>query len=473
MRSGLTKVLIKAKLQASNGPQSSGQVLRLTLSLWVMIALMTIFLASVASAQIEAGQTYIVQHDDTLWKIAEKYLGHGNRFAEIVTATQLKYAEDPTFALITNPSLILSGSKLWIPDLSPAIETSAEVVAPPVVTEEITPAMPTVLQPSMATPAGQIAFSFWNDAPNRCTYEINILDVSACLRDSQLCQARRRVFGLNNASEPALSPAGDYLAFRGWGDIPQKHVDNKAKHPYFNCPNPSSAQADRRLGHTTLDGTDYVSNGAFYEDSHPDWSPDGRRLLFDTGRLGDGITRIMAISADGTFEEDLRIAGQQPSWAADSQRFVYRGCDSSGNRCGLWLAAALPVRAWDVGVNVIGPVLAEAEAAHPDWSPVADKIVYQSAVNGGWDLYTIAADGHNRQQLTYQLGVEGLPTWSPDGEWIAYLANADGNWGIWLIRADGGEQQLLFSFDGGIFTPLAVTPYFTRDWLDEQISWSR
>ena len=173
------------------------------------------------------------------------------------------------------------------------------------------------------------------------------------------------------------------------------------------------------------------------------------------------------------FEEDLRIEGQYPSWAPDNERFVYRGCDLTGNRCGLWLAEAFPVQAWDLSKNMIGPLLEEPDATHPAWSPVGDQIVYQSPTAGSWDLYVINADGSNKRQLTSDPGIEGLPAWSPDGQWISYLSNADGNWGIHLIKADGSEHHLLFPFDGGIFTPLAITPYFSRDWIDEQISWSK
>ncbi len=426
-------------------------------------------------AQGDDGQIYIVQLDDTLWKVAEKYLGDGNRFDEIVVATQTKHAEDSSFAQIIDPGLIFAGSKLWISGIpaSSSSSESSDVTAPLVPSDQIESSSGKQISPvvsSVSGPAGQIAFSFWNNAPNRCTYEINVIDVSACLANAEVCQANRRIFALNNASEPALSPDGERLAFRGWGGIPEKHLNSRLDHPYFSCASP---QAERHLGHTSLDGTDYRGTGIFYEDSHPDWSPDGRRILFDTGRNGDGILRIMTVTFDGTFEEDLRIAGQQPSWATDNDRFVYRGCDPTGNRCGLWLARAIPVQAWDVGVNIIGPLLEESEAAHPDWSPVGDQIVYQSPAAGSWDLYVINADGSNRQQLTSDVAVEGLPSWSPDGEWIAYLSNVDGNWGIWIIRIGGSERHLLFPFDGGNFTPKVVTPYFSRDWIDEQISWSR
>jgi hypothetical protein len=397
----------------------------------------------------EKGQVYAVMADDTLWKLAEKYLGDGHRFGEIVEATRAKRAEDPSFAAIDDPNLILPGSKLWIPGAEIPPATSVVATKP---------------SPATSGPSGHIAFSFWNNSPERCTYEIDIIDVPACLTSPEACQSTRRIFSLNNVSEPALSPSGDRLAFRGWGEPPSEES------PYLHC---APAVKARYLANTTLDGTEFRGTGGFWEDSHPNWSPDGQQILFDTGRNGDGIIRILLINADGSNERDLRIAGQQPSWGPDGQRFVYRGCDLTGNRCGLWLAYAAPVNPWEVGSNMIGPVVQDEQAAHPDWSPTSDQIVYQSPKSGSWDLYVVNMDGSGLRQLTSEPGIEGLPSWSSDGRWVAYLSDAGGNWGIWIIRSDGSERHLLFPFDGGIFTPMAVEPYGQRDWIDEQISWSK
>jgi hypothetical protein len=406
----------------------------------------------------DEGRVYVVQVDDTLWKLAEKYLWDGRRYGEIIEATHAKRAEDPSFALIEDPDRIEPGSKLWIP----AVESLPvqEPAPSPVASES--------LSPMTTGPGGHIAFSFWNDSPARCTYEINVIDVAACLTSPGACQATRRIFSLNNVSEPALSPGGDRLAFRGWGEPPSENS------PYLNCAPPVKI---RYLANTTLNGTELQGTGGFWEDAHPDWSPDGQQFLFDSTRHEDRISRIFLINTDGSNERDLRIAGQHPAWAPDGQRFVYRGCDLTGNRCGLWLAYAAPVQSWDTGANIIGPVIEDEQAAHPDWSPVSAQIVYQSSKSGSWDLYIVDADVPTSptalRQLTHDPGIEGLPSWSPDGQWIAYLSDAGGNWGIWIIRADGSEQHLLFPFDGGSFTPRAVEPYGQRDWIDEQISWSQ
>ena len=407
-------------------------------------------------AQGGEGQIYVVQLDDSLWKLAEKYLGDGHRFGEIVEATRAKHAEDSSFTLIENPDLISPGSKVWIP----------AAVAPPAIAAAAPAEKPSPTGGGLAksgSPTGHIAFSFWNNAPDRCTYEINVLDVAACLAGSGQCQATRRIFRLNNVSEPALSPGGDRLIFRGWGELPEGS-------PYHDC---APAVKARHLADTTLDGTDFHDVTGFGEDGHPNWSPDGQRVLFDGGRNGDGVTRIYLVNADGSNEQDLYIAGQHPSWAPDNQRFVYRGCDLTGNRCGLWSANAFPAKSWEAGINMIGPVVQDERAAHPDWSPVADQIVFQSPKSGSWDLYIANADGSSLRPLTSEPGTEGLPSWSPDGQWVAYLSNANGHWGIWVIRADGSERHLLFAYDGGIYTPEAVEPYGQRDWIDEQTSWSK
>jgi hypothetical protein len=426
---------------------------------WLLAALIVVLtlvgladFKTIALAQTDdTGQPYLVQPGDTLFLLASKYLGDGHRFPEIIAATQAKHAADPSFAAIDDPNVIHVGSKLWIPPAAVPVDAPLPTLA------------------SVAAPTGKIAFSFWNNAPERCVYEINIIDVTACLAGPENCQAHRQIFPLRNASEPALSPDGSRLAFRGWGGYPEKTNNEQDPHPYANCPGPFP---ERQLGHTTPDGINYYRLGGFWEDSHPDWSPDGQRLLFDTARNGDGITRIMAISADGQREDTLRLAGQFPSWAPDNDRFVYRGCDLTGNRCGLWLARAVPVEAWDVGTNLLAPVLTEPEATQPDWSPLGEQIVYQSPAGGSWDIYRLNVDGSDPQQLTRTPASEGLPVWSPDGQWLAYLSDEGGNWGLWLMRPDGTASRQLFAFDGGTFSPLPVPPFGPRDWLDEQISWS-
>jgi sugar lactone lactonase YvrE len=96
----------------------------------------------------EGGQEYIVQADDWLSKIADKFYGDIFAYPTIVEATNAKAAEDDSFAVIDNPDLIEIGQKLWIPnapaeDAMMAEEMTAEDTDEGAMTEEVDASLPT------------------------------------------------------------------------------------------------------------------------------------------------------------------------------------------------------------------------------------------------------------------------------------------------------------------------------------------
>jgi len=63
-----------------------------------------------ASNNTAGGRTYTVVSGDTLWGIAQRFLGNGNRYWEIVQANKSRYT-----SLLNNPNLISPGWKFIIP----------------------------------------------------------------------------------------------------------------------------------------------------------------------------------------------------------------------------------------------------------------------------------------------------------------------------------------------------------------------
>lgn len=81
--------------------------------------------AIVAAPPSDEGQDYIVQADDWLSKLAEKFYGDPLAYAVIVEATNQKASQDRAYSVIDNPDLIEVGQRLFVPA---ANEMAAEVV---------------------------------------------------------------------------------------------------------------------------------------------------------------------------------------------------------------------------------------------------------------------------------------------------------------------------------------------------------
>jgi len=93
--------------------------------LLVIMMLVVLVPPTLAAPPAQEGQDYVVVADDRLSKLAGKYLGNPMAYPAIVEYTNQKYAEDDSYAEITNPDLIEAGWKIYIP----STEEAAAVVA--------------------------------------------------------------------------------------------------------------------------------------------------------------------------------------------------------------------------------------------------------------------------------------------------------------------------------------------------------
>ncbi len=90
-------------------------------NLLVIASMLLVLLPSVAAAAPpQAGQDYVVVKDDTLSKLADKYLGNVLSWPAIMALTNQKGAADKTYAKITNADQIEVGMKLYVPDKAEA-----------------------------------------------------------------------------------------------------------------------------------------------------------------------------------------------------------------------------------------------------------------------------------------------------------------------------------------------------------------
>ncbi|MGI9606054.1 MAG: TolB family protein [Acidimicrobiales bacterium] len=165
-------------------------------------------------------------------------------------------------------------------------------------------------------------------------------------------------------------------------------------------------------------------------DRRPEFSADGRRLLFTDGR----IVVSEPVGADPTalaFEYSVVWASFAPD-GVDIAVVAYAESDDA--ILDLWIVPGddtTPRRLTDIGIAMSRPV----------WSPTGSLLAFFGADPGTEDvaLYVIDARGTALTRVTPISGSASPPVWSPDGALLAYQDGENGE--LFLIDPARAEPQ--------------------------------
>jgi Tol biopolymer transport system component len=151
---------------------------------------------------------------------------------------------------------------------------------------------------------------------------------------------------------------------------------------------------------------------------------------------------VFAAAASPT-PRDSTHANAWPQWSPDGRSIVF-----ASTRDGDW---EIYVMATD-GTNARRLTRSPGRDAHPSFLPNGRSIVFQSprghAAEGQVDLYVMDADGGNQRRLVGAPGFNGVPVPSPDGTWIAFqrgtrTASGDYHWELHLVDSAGRRERQL------------------------------
>lgn len=224
---------------------------------------------------------------------------------------------------------------------------------------------------------------------------------------------------LQDAAQPALRADGTRLAFHNQRG---------------NMGGISSYDPDTGL---MLRFTQYA------EDSSPSWNPQGSRVAFASNREGDRRWRIYLVWAENDGGTDTLGFGEAPSWHPTADLIAFRGCNESGNNCGLWTMSSS-------GSNR-APLTTVPDDNRPSWSPDGTFLVFMSSGrDGNYEIYRLDVGSGQVTRVTNNPGLDVLPVVSPDGAWIAYASNRDGGWKIWAMPSDGGLEHIVAPLTGDL-----------------------
>jgi TolB protein len=189
-------------------------------------------------------------------------------------------------------------------------------------------------------------------------------------------------------------------------------------------------------------------------DRQSDWSPDGRNLAYSIRKPGETINfEVARMTADGTGHRQLTTtptgqASSQPAWRPDGKGILFRR-SGPGRLIG---------SIWEMGVLGEMPAIRfqpPHNPLYPTWSPDMRRVSFAAILSPSGDtdrgIFTLEANGSGLKTLFDVPGAfDSAPAWSPDGRRIAFESNADvdggnseGDMEIWTMAADGSDRVQL------------------------------
>ena len=171
----------------------------------------------------------------------------------------------------------------------------------------------------------------------------------------------------------------------------------------------------------------------------PNWTPDGRALIYNTSGRSEGRGRLvhfdLATRRTTPIDTDTAIRNNNDHvLSPDGTMLGISDQSAAGGESAIYTLPATggtPRR-----------ITPRTPSYLHGWSPDARDLVYTGGRDGEYDIYRIPADGSGPEvRLTEVKGLDDGPEYSPDGKWIYFNSSRSGSMQIWRMRPDGSAPE--------------------------------
>jgi TolB protein len=162
----------------------------------------------------------------------------------------------------------------------------------------------------------------------------------------------------------------------------------------------------------------------------PNWSPDGKYLLFNQGG------HIWRLDVNGGQPVMLNTGfavrcNNDHGISPDGKQLVI----SDQTKAGKSMIYILPIEGGEPRqITQTGP------SYWHGWSPDGKTLAFCGERNKEFDIYTISVESGEEYRLTTQKGLDDGPDYSPDGKYIYFNSERTGRMQVWRMRPDGSEH---------------------------------
>jgi len=169
----------------------------------------------------------------------------------------------------------------------------------------------------------------------------------------------------------------------------------------------------------------------------PNWSPDGKYLIANSG----GAIYKLVLKQDGTAEpEKLAIpadyqCNNDKAISPDGRKIAFSATVPPHKGSQVFLA--------DADGNNSKLMTPDSPSYFHGWSPNSGTLAFVAQRNGSgqYDIYSIPAAGGPEKQLTSNIHQDDGPDYSPDGKWIYINSDRSGKQAIWRFPAEGAGSN--------------------------------
>jgi Tol biopolymer transport system component len=183
----------------------------------------------------------------------------------------------------------------------------------------------------------------------------------------------------------------------------------------------------------------------------PNWTTDGRALVYNTSGRSEGRGRLhrfdLATRQATPIDTDFAIRNNNDHVLSFDGTMLGISDQSTGD--GQSTIFTLPARG-----GRPRRVTAKSPSYLHGWSPDGKHLVYTGGRNGEYDIYRIASDGTGDEvKLTDSKGLDDGPEYSPDGKYVYFNSTRSGLMQLWRMKPDGRDPERVATTDTNDWFP--------------------